>query len=64
MIVVFDIGNVLVRWNPRNLIPFKDEARMEHFLGDACQWTLSLTHRRGLLDGNRGAGEGFPRIRA
>ena len=34
LIVVFDIGNVLVRWNPRNLFrkTFKDEARMERFL--------------------------------
>ncbi len=37
MIVVFDIGNVLVRWNPRNLFrkTFKDEARMERFLAAA-----------------------------
>ena len=37
MIVVFDIGNVLVRWNPRNLLrkTFKDEARMERFLAAA-----------------------------
>ncbi len=34
MFVVFDIGNVLVRWNPRNLFrkTMKDEARMERFL--------------------------------
>jgi 2-haloacid dehalogenase len=37
MIVVFDIGNVLVRWNPRNLFrkTMKDEARMERFLAAA-----------------------------
>ncbi len=37
MIVVFDIGNVLVRWNPRNLFrkTFDDEARMERFLSVA-----------------------------
>ena len=37
MIVVFDIGNVLVRWNPRNLFRkvFSDEARMERFLATA-----------------------------
>lgn len=37
MFVVFDIGNVLVRWNPRNLFrkTFKDEARMERFLSAA-----------------------------
>jgi HAD superfamily hydrolase (TIGR01509 family) len=38
LIVVFDIGNVLLRWNPRNLFrkTFADEARMEHFLATAC----------------------------
>jgi HAD superfamily hydrolase (TIGR01509 family) len=37
MYVVFDIGNVLVRWNPRNLFrkTFRDEARMERFLAAA-----------------------------
>src|SRR6202021_3992836 len=37
MIVVFDIGNVLVRWNPRYLYRkvFDDEERMERFLSTA-----------------------------
>jgi HAD superfamily hydrolase (TIGR01509 family) len=37
LIVVFDIGNVLLRWNPRNLYRkmFDDEARMERFLSTA-----------------------------
>jgi 2-haloacid dehalogenase len=37
MIVVFDIGNVLIRWNPRNLYrkTFDDEAQMERFLATA-----------------------------
>ncbi len=37
MIVVFDIGNVLLRWDRRNLFRkrFDDEARMEHFLATA-----------------------------
>jgi 2-haloacid dehalogenase len=37
LIVVFDIGNVLLRWDRRNLFRkrFKDEARMEHFLATA-----------------------------
>ena len=37
MIVVFDIGNVLLRWNPRNLFrkTFDNEARMERFLATA-----------------------------
>jgi 2-haloacid dehalogenase len=37
-IVVFDLGGVLIDWNPRHLyrklIP--DEAAMEHFLGTVC----------------------------
>src|SRR5271157_3107261 len=38
LIVVFDIGNVLVRWDRRNLFRkvFTDEARMEYFLATAC----------------------------
>jgi 2-haloacid dehalogenase len=37
LIVVFDIGNVLVRWNPRTLYRrvFDDEERMERFLATA-----------------------------
>ena len=37
MIVVFVIGNVLLRWNPRNLFRsvFDDEERMERFLATA-----------------------------
>lgn len=37
MIVVFDIGNVLVRWDPRNLYRkvFDDEGLMERFLATA-----------------------------
>jgi 2-haloacid dehalogenase len=44
MDVVFDIGNVLLRWDPRNLYRkvFADEARMEHFLATAC--ALSWIH--------------------
>ena len=36
--VVFDIGNVLLRWNPRNLYRkiFSDPARMEWFLTNVC----------------------------
>jgi 2-haloacid dehalogenase len=37
LIVVFDIGNVLLRWDRRNLFrkTFHDEDRMEHFLSTA-----------------------------
>ncbi|MFO1118170.1 MAG: HAD-IA family hydrolase [Beijerinckiaceae bacterium] len=44
MDVVFDIGNVLLRWDPRFLFRkiFEDECRMEHFLSTACanDWIL------------------------
>jgi 2-haloacid dehalogenase len=44
--VVFDIGNVLVRWNPRNLFrkTMQDDARMERFLAAALSMDfVSLT---------------------
>lgn len=44
--VVFDLGNVLLRWNPRNLYRkvFSDAARMEEFLAGACSlaWIHSI----------------------
>ena len=46
MFVVFDIGNVLVRWNPRNLFrkTIRDEARMERLLASALAMDfVSLT---------------------
>jgi 2-haloacid dehalogenase len=46
MFVVFDIGNVLMRWNPRNLFrkTIRDEARMERLLGTALAMDfVSLT---------------------
>lgn len=43
--IVFDIGNVLIRWNPRNLFRKTfagDDAAMEEFLATACShdWLL------------------------
>jgi len=42
--VVFDIGNVLLRWDPRNLYRklFDDETQMEWFLSTVCtnRWNL------------------------
>jgi 2-haloacid dehalogenase len=37
-VIVFDIGNVLLRWNPRNLYRsiFKDSVQMEWFLENIC----------------------------
>jgi len=36
--VIFDIGGVLIDWNPRHLYHklFDDEAAMEHFLAEVC----------------------------
>ena len=36
--VVFDLGNVLIRWNPRNLYHklFDNEQDMETFLSEVC----------------------------
>ena len=48
--VVFDLGNVLLRWDPRHLYRkvFADEARMERFLASACSlaWIHSIDGRR------------------
>lgn len=47
--VVFDIGNVLVDWNPRFLYRkiFPDEAEMEWFLGHVCTPAWNLEQDRG-----------------
>jgi len=48
--VVFDIGNVLVQWDPRHLYRsvFADEAEMEHFLAHVCTMEWHVEHDRGL----------------
>lgn len=48
-IVVFDIGNVLLRWDPRNLYRtiFDDEARMEWFLSTVCTPDWNVEQDRG-----------------
>ena len=49
--VVFDVGNVLVRWDPRNLYRkiFDDEVRMEWFLANICtsEWNIEQDRGRG-----------------
>lgn len=44
-IPVFDIGGVLLDWNPRHLFRkiFEDEERMEWFLANVCTSTWNLT---------------------
>jgi len=52
--VVFDLGNVLLRWDPRHLYRkvFADEARMELFLASACSlaWIHSIDGQRDFAD--------------
>jgi 2-haloacid dehalogenase len=47
--VVFDVGNVLLRWDPRNLYRtiFDDEAEMERFLSDVCTPHWNIEQDRG-----------------
>ncbi|MEX1155497.1 HAD family hydrolase [Parvibaculum sp.] len=48
--VVFDIGNVLIQWDPRHLYRsvFADAAEMEHFLAHVCTMEWHVEHDRGL----------------
>lgn len=52
--VVFDVGNVLLRWDPRHLYRtiFADEARMEWFLAEVCSpgWNLEQDRGRSFAD--------------
>jgi 2-haloacid dehalogenase len=48
--VVFDLGGVLLDWNPRHLYRslFTDEGAMERFLGDICSPAWHAPHDRGV----------------
>ena len=47
--VIFDLGGVLIDWNPRHLFRklFDDEAAMEHFLATVCTPEWHLQHDAG-----------------
>jgi 2-haloacid dehalogenase len=47
--VIFDVGNVLLDWNPRHLYRklFADEERMEWFLANICTPAWNLERDRG-----------------
>ncbi|AKM33013.1 HAD family hydrolase [Pandoraea faecigallinarum] len=50
--VVFDLGNVLIRWDPRNLyrkLFGPDEAAMEQFLAEVCHTEWNEQQDRGRL---------------
>src|SRR5215472_9467214 len=53
-VVVFDLGGVLIDWNPRHLYRklFQDEAEMEDFLANICtvQWNLQQDAGRGFAE--------------
>lgn len=55
--IVFDIGNVLVGWDPRHLYRkvFATEAEMERFLGEICTNDWHLAHDRGVSFEENGA---------
>jgi len=46
---VFDVGGVLVDWDPRHLYrkAFADEAEMERFLAEVCTWEWHHEHDKG-----------------
>jgi 2-haloacid dehalogenase len=59
MNIVFDIGNVLLRWDPRFLYRkiFADESRMEWFLAHVCgnDWNLEQDRGRSFAEAVREA---------
>lgn len=66
-IVIFDLGGVLIDWNPRYLYRgmFADEAAMERFLAEVCspEWNLSLDAGRSLASAVAELGERHPHER-
>ena len=62
--VVFDLGGVLVDWDPRHLYRsvFADEAEMEWFLADVCspEWNAAQDAGRSWAEAVREASERFP----
>lgn len=62
--VIFDLGAVLIDWNPRYLYRqlFSDESEMEWFLKEVCSpaWNLSLDKGRPFADGVAEKKAAFP----
>ena len=48
--VLFDVGNVIVRWDPRRLYRklFSDEAQLDAFLAQVCTMAWHTEHDRGV----------------
>jgi FMN phosphatase YigB (HAD superfamily) len=62
--VIFDIGNVLVQWDPRNLYRqhFEDKEEMEYFLRDVTspKWNLEQDRGRSFAEATALASVEFP----
>ena len=67
-VVVFDLGGVLIDWNPRHLYRqlFDDEAAMERFLAEVCHsaWNEEQDRGRTFAEAIEEAAERFPEHRA
>lgn len=48
--VLWDIGNVIVRWNPRTLYDrgFKEPAEVDRFLSHVCTMEWHIAHDMGV----------------
>lgn len=62
--VVFDLGGVLIDWNPRYLYRkiFSNEKEMEHFLTQVCsnEWNVTQDGGRTLAEGTKILCDKFP----
>ncbi|HEX5794358.1 MAG TPA: HAD family phosphatase [Geminicoccaceae bacterium] len=67
-VVVFDLGGVLIDWNPRHLYRqlFDDEAAMERFLAEVCHtaWNEEQDRGRTFAEAIEEAAGRFPEERA
>jgi 2-haloacid dehalogenase len=67
-VVVFDLGGVLIDWNPRHLYRqlFDDEAAMERFLAEVCHsaWNEEQDRGRSFAEAIEEAALRFPEHRA
>ncbi|VAV88155.1 hypothetical protein MNBD_ALPHA02-1676 [hydrothermal vent metagenome] len=48
--ITFDVGNVLVRWDPRNAYAplFQNKSDLDHFLNNVCSLDWHTNHDRGM----------------
>jgi 2-haloacid dehalogenase len=63
---VFDLGNVLIHWDPRHVYRhlFADEAEMERFLAEVCNhdWNIQMDAGRPFADGIRELTGRYPEL--